>query len=426
MKKLLLFLSMAGILSSLQAQNTSESELKYDFYGFLRGDYYYDSRQSVASSENVFFLYPKDENIDDSGADLNNVPNAGFYTFNMRPGLKVSGLRVFNADVSAQAEADFAGASGISAIVRLRLAFMRMQWKNSNLLIGQDWHPFFQSLVPSLMSLNTGAPFQPFNRSPQIRYTYSLDKLQLSGAALFQYQYNSMGLEGKSNNPQKRAVRPELNAMLSYKDKSIEAGVGINFLRINPFHGINTQEGKNYRIDEMLDSKSLQAHLRYTSGLFQAGGKVTYGQNMSHMTMLGGYAASFTDYEYSINFTNLEQVSSWVNVSYGKTYKASLFGGYTKSLGASEPISDSRGNFYGEGLEIDQMGRLSANISYNVPHFMLGLEYEFTRAYYGDSSYFDLGQNSYVSGQDYTTGLYKTTHSVSNHRVMVVISYLFN
>lgn len=71
----------------------------------------------------------------------------------------------------------------------------------SAVLVGQTWHPLFGDVSPQMLNLSTGAPFQPFNRSPQIRYRYTSGKgLQLTGAVLWQLQYLSAGPNGKARN----------------------------------------------------------------------------------------------------------------------------------------------------------------------------------------------------------------------------------
>ena len=48
-----------------------------------------------------------------------------------------------------------------------------------------------------VFSLATGAPFNPFNRSPQVRYNYAPIKgLSFTAAAIYQFQYGSLGLDG--------------------------------------------------------------------------------------------------------------------------------------------------------------------------------------------------------------------------------------
>lgn len=388
-------------------------KLNFKFSGFVRGDVYFDSRKSITANDNLLFLYPKDEEYDVTGDDLNAQPNSGLYAFNSRPAVEVSGLRVFDADVNAFMEADFAGGSGISAFLRIRQAYLKMNWEKSTLLIGQTWHPFFNTIIPGQISLSTGAPFQPFNRSPQIRYDYKWNGFTFSGVLLSQFQYLSPGPDGKSNNYQKDGLLPELSAMIDYKVGAIQFGVGIDYLTLAPRTRSLVDE-KTYKVDESISSLSYSAYFKYTEGLFNVGAKTTYGQNMAHLTMLGGYGIKSINPETGEQkYTNFNQSSSWLNLSYGSKYKGNLFLGYTKNLGSDDALVEGS-KLYGDGMTVDDLYRVAGTFTYNIPHFTLGLEYEFSLVNYGDEGTYD-----------WSKGKYNDTHNVSNHRVVGTVSYLF-
>ena len=415
-KRNLLLYSLFALIfpSTLIAQ---ENNLNFKFYGFLRVDACYDSRMSVTGNEGLFFFYPMDVKLDAKGEDLNAQPTLGLYTFNARPGFEVSGLRVFDADVSGKAEADFAGfggAYGNSSILRIRLAYMKMQWEKSSLLIGQDWHPFFGPVIPGQISLNTGAPFNPFNRSPQIRYNYALnDKITLSASGLYQFQFNSTGPDGKTMAYQKYALRPEWVASVNYQTPSFIAGAGINYLTLNP-RRVSNWNNSVFKVDESLNSSAFTAYMKYTDNLFSIGAKTVYGSNTTHLSMLGGYGVTSRDSETGEQkYTNFKTSSSWLNVSYGKKYLANLLFGYAANLGTDDPLLENTA-LYGEGLNIKNLSRIATTFSYNVPHFKLGLECEYSRANFGDEHQFNL-----------KTGENTATHTVKNTRVIGIIAYLF-
>ncbi len=394
------------------AQDKQES-LTFKFSGFLRGDFYYDTRQSVAANEALFFLYPLDVEKDAVGEDLNAVPNSGFYTFNTRPILEVSGLKIFDARVSAKVEADFAGFSGASALLRLRQAYMKMQWEKASLIVGQTWHPLFSPVMPEVLSLSVGAPFNPFNRSPQIRYDYKVNNVTFSGAALYQLQYNSTGPNGKTNIYQRNAVIPELFLGATYRLQSWTAGVGIDYLTIAP-RTKSEINGKVYKVDETLSSLSYSAYCGYTHNMLSIGVKSIIGHNLAHNCMFGGYGISSIDpVTGEQQYTNFTHSSSWLNISYGKKYKGNLFAGYTKKLGTEKALVENS-HFYGEGLTMDYLYRLCGAFSYNVRHFSLGLEYECTTAGYGDKG-----------TMNWDNGTYNSTHAVTNHRIVGVACYYF-
>ena len=69
MKRTLIILSLLSLFPGVQsfAQKTG---FKYDFYGFVRNDFFYSSRQSQTSEEGSFYLFPLDNNYDTEGNDL--------------------------------------------------------------------------------------------------------------------------------------------------------------------------------------------------------------------------------------------------------------------------------------------------------------------------------------------------------------------
>lgn len=86
-----------------------------------------------------------------------------------------------------------------------------------------------------------------------------------------------------------------------------------------------------------------------------------------------------------------------------------LFLGYLKNLGANEALV---GKTYGVGLDVDQVFTTNLQLSYNLPHWKLGVEYSPSIAWYGN-----------VDLQD--GGRIHDTHSITNHRVLGVLIYTF-
>ena len=422
MNKVGLLLIFLIILTSSVFAQQEPTKLSYKLYGFVRTDFCYDSRQGASANEGLFYLYPLDIKPDDSDAhkDLNATPSSGFYAFNTRFGLDITGLKVFDADVLARVEADFAGYSNSSTLLRIRRAFMKMQWENSSLLIGQEWHPMFGGVVPSVLSLNTGAPFNPFNRSPQINYSYKFGNVTLIAAALWQFQYTSIGPEGKKPNYQRNSNVPEFSAAIDFKRNGIVFGAMADYLTLQP----RTQfisENKTYKVTEQhLTSFSYGAYVGYSHNLFSVNIKSVLGENMANLSMPGGFGVSKIDpVTGQQEYTNFKHSTSWLNFVYGKKYQGSLFAGYTKNLGSQDKLALTDANnlastvVYGDGMNMNELYRFCGIFSYNVPNFTIGLEYEFTTSVYGEGA------------RNVTDGLFEKTHDVSGHRILGVISYNF-
>lgn len=86
---------------------------------------------------------------------------------------KITGPDFLGAKTSGMMEGEFFGTTdGDINGFRLRHAMMKASWSKADLLLGQYWHPMFVTdCYPGVYNFNTGVPFQPFNRSPQIRLT---------------------------------------------------------------------------------------------------------------------------------------------------------------------------------------------------------------------------------------------------------------
>ena len=110
-------------------------------------------------------------------------------------------------------------------------------------------------------------------------------------------------------------------------------------------------------------------------------------------------------------YTNFKHSASWINIVYGRKYEGSLLAGYTKNLGSQKELISP--DVFGEGLNVDQLYRLSGVFRYNIPNFSIGLEYEFNTAAYGRGD------------RNLSNGLFGKTHNVQGHRVLAVISYIF-
>lgn len=412
MKRILLLFAAIFVLLSVSAQ---VKDFSYKFYGRVRGDVFYNSRHNVESVEGTFYMYPMDVKPDANGEDLNSVPNSGDFIFCTRLGLDITGPQILNAKSSAKIETDFGGFSSATTsnftILRIRHAYLKLDWKHSSLLMGQTWHPLFGDVLPTIINLSTGCPFQPFSRSPQFQYNYKFSKFNLRGAAVFQNQYRSAGPKGaKLLDYSRDAVVPELYVGLDYRNKDFLVGVGADMLTLKP-RTQSTKGDLTYKVSEQNVSASLTAFASYSNEWWKLGAKTIYGQNNVHTTSLGGYGVKAIDpvtNEYQ--YVNFNHSTSWVNVVYGKTLQVGFFGGYTKNLGTNKPLASSS-LVYGMGLDIDQLYSLSFQTSYNFKQFTVGVEYSYTSADYG----------TLVEA----TGKVVNTHAADNHRIAGLFSYNF-
>lgn len=404
-----LFLLWFGMLFLLPSA-AQKKNFTYRFYGFVRGDLFYNSRANMAPVDGNFYLFPLDKNPDADGKDLNAVPNGSFYTFTSRLGVDLTGPMIGKARSSAKVEMDFGGFSASTTMLRLRQAYVALDWDKSNITIGQTWHPLFGSVCPDILNLCTGAPFQPFNRSPLIRYQYKSGPVKLTGAAIWQLQYLSNGPKGMSEDYIKNSCVPELYVGADFTSLSgWLAGVGIHMISLKPRTASEWNE-KIYKVNERMTAFSYEAHLKYAGRNFTFAAKSLLASCLDHTALIGGYGISSVNPENGEQeYTPFRHSTSWVNLTYGKKWKSGLFLGYTKNLGTGKELVSPA--VYGVGLNIDRLVTANVNFSYNLPHWQIGLEYSPATAYYGSLNPVD--------------GKVENTHAVTNHRILGLVMYYF-
>ncbi len=117
-----------------------------------------------------------------AGTDPNG--NFGMTVRQSRFGLRYQGPEVWGAKLSGTVEMDFLGGSAALAngvgmdLPRLRLAYGRMDWKNTAIEAGQDWAIFSPLNPTSLASYSIPAMStsgNPWIRSPQFRFEWHSD-----------------------------------------------------------------------------------------------------------------------------------------------------------------------------------------------------------------------------------------------------------
>lgn len=396
-------------MAAASAQTAKLGPLNFKFYGIIRADLFYNSRANEELVDGLFYLYPKDHSYDADGRDLNASPQGSFYAICTRLGVDIAGVKIGEAVASAKIEGDFRGSGSAFAVLRLRQAFVNLDWGNSAVLVGQTWHPLSGEVMPSVLNLSTGSPFQPFNRSPMIRYRYSSSSgVMATAAAIWQSQYNSAGPDGKSPDYIKNSMIPEFFAGVDYFHHRWTVGAGIDVISLKP-RKTSQVDGLTYKVSERITSVSAEAHVKYKSDIMQISGKTALASNLTHCCTLGGYAVTSIDTRTGeAKYTPFHHSMTWLNFTYGKKWKPGIFLGYLKNLGTGKEIL---GKTYGVGTDVDQVLNLSAQLTYNLPHWTIGLEATPCWAWYGSINN--------------ANGRIENTHSVTNYRIHGVLQFTF-
>lgn len=111
MKKTIVIIASLVLGAALSAQD-KVGQLKP--YGFVRNYYAFDTRESVAGSEDFFFYLPKDVNMS-GDVDLNEQTSMRFAALTSRLGVNLVGFMFEGFNVGGKIETDFySGLSGVT------------------------------------------------------------------------------------------------------------------------------------------------------------------------------------------------------------------------------------------------------------------------------------------------------------------------
>ncbi|MBN1637695.1 MAG: hypothetical protein JW866_01920 [Ignavibacteriales bacterium] len=383
MKKLffpvLSFFISVLIFSQSTPEKTTTDEFGIKLSGFVKTDVIFDTRDVVSIREGHFLLYPSNEDMDINNEDINKKTSLNMLSIQTRLTGNITGPEAFGAKISGMLEGAFFGHSdGDINGFRLRHAYVKLDWTNTSLLIGQFWHPMFITEVfPGVISFNTGVPFQPFSRNPQIRLTQKFDNFYVSLTAASQRDFSSIGPQGTSSIYLRNSSIPILDINLKYKADNFVAGVGGNYKSLMP-RIVTTLD---YKTDKRINSLSAVVFGKYTSEDFTFKLEGIIGENLTDLTMLGGYGIKSVDAATGIEeYTNIQTLSSWSEIIYGKDLKFALFLGLTKNLGSKDVIV---GASYTRGNNIDKVIRVAPRVEYRSGNTQFAGEIEYTSAGYG-------------------------------------------
>lgn len=443
-------LSLCSVNSAAaEPEQKTEPKNHFKLYGFIRNYFIFDSRESVSGTGDLFYYLPKDVSMNEAGTeDLNATSSFRFLALTSRLGVDVSGYSVGNVHFGAKIEGDFyAGLSNSTnanatvyfpsstkisgtAQARMRQAYATVTWKDLPmgedqkasvaLKIGQGWHPMAADF-PHVFSLEVGAPFGPFSRTPLVQMDANLgSNWFVSAAALWQMQYQSNGPIGGSAMYMKYGKTPEAYAALGYKTKNFLVKAGVDVLSIKP-RVFGTFNEKTVKVSDRKTSVLGYAYAQYSYKKFAVKAKTTYGEGGEHMNLMSGYAKIGENSDGSWNYASLRNSSSWLSLIYGKKWQGVLMLGYVKNLGlaeaASGPLAKSDVYFCTNGFSnINQIYRINPQIIYNIGKLNVGLEYQWTSVQYGE----------YNEGKLNEFGLAdKNLHWVGNHRINMMVKYNF-
>lgn len=349
---------------SYSQSGDTEKKIGISWSGYVKTDFMFDTRQTVNSREGHFMIVPAKANFV-GGEDLNDQSNFNILSIQTRLKAFISGPDFFKMKTSGVIEADFFGNSGngfddVNGF-RLRHAFVTVSDEKVEILIGQYWHPMFVTAVfPGVYSFNTGVPFQPFSRNPQLRLT-TKGNIKFIGVLFTERDFQTRGASVS------QAGIPQLHAQLQFGSiKNTLGGFGVNLKSARPALGTDN-----------LTSTAFIGYLRTQLGKTTLKAEAIYGQNMSDIIQISGFGTATNG-----DFVNNNTFSMWTELDgdISESIEWGLFGGYSKNNGFGESMIYSNGLL---GNSVKNAFRVAPRIGWKSGKLIIGLEAEFTKAQYG-------------------------------------------
>lgn len=431
MKKILV---IAALLCSTLAFAQGEKPAHFKLYGFIRNYLTLDTREVTAGTQDLYFYMPKDISLNAEGVDLNSNFNWRYLSLTTRLGLDVSGYHIGSTKISGKVEADFYSLNGTAtsntiAQLRLRQAFIKLGWDcaagfdNISLTLGQAWHPMAVDM-PHMTNLETGAPFNPFSRTPQIMADFKVGSLVITASVMYLNHFLPVGPNGKSVEYYKYGI-PEAYLGLAYINPVITLKAGVDLMNTRPYRTMSKGD-TTVPAHGFMTAISPFLYVQYTTPnkMFQLRAKTILAQSGEQMNLLSGYGVAKLDWEKATyTYTPMRDWASFLSFQWGKKFQVMAMAGYMKQLGTTQQLMDPENAFWTNTAggkdaagqcAVQQAFRVTPTVAWNIGKFTVSLEYNYTRAQFGDK-----GEKR---GE---WGLYEKTHWADNHRFICMTKFTF-
>lgn len=352
------------------------------FVGFIKTDAFYQTRQMVSLREDHITLWPSNKSLDKNGEDLNEVKNFHILSIQTRLGAKIDGPGIFGGKTSGYVETEFLGTTEADInSLRLRHAYVDFIFYNTTIRAGQFWHPIFSTdNFPDVLNFNTGIPFIPFNRSPQIKITQKFDKFSIFAGINTQRDFTIDGPDGYSPKYVRNSIIPEASFGVNYSSPTFVFNAAASAKTFQPYTAFTIGADK-YKNDDKFTTFVATTNFKFKFDKIQFKAQANYFQNAPDFLNIGGYAIKAIDsVNHSYEFTPISSVSGWLELMYKDAWEFGIVGGYLQNLGAADDI---KGAVFGRGLDIEKIIKVFPRIAYNYNKSKIGFETEWSQAYYG-------------------------------------------
>lgn len=371
---------MVAVMTSAMGQSDTTRKFKFDFHGFVNPHYYADSRSVVGGREDMMHFYPKPVGLDAQGIDTNDGWQANMMAITARLGLRVTGPDALGAHTSAYVEGDFTGSTN-EAInnLRLRHAYITLDWHHHRLLMGQYWYPMqIHEVMPFTNPLNMGSPFALYARYNQVRYDARIgDHIEAVAAASWQLDNKSQGqLNGtytSSTAFARHSMIPELTAQLRFRFDKLFFGGAANLITIQPQVPLTTLN------DRLHHSLSYTLFGKLSLGGIDIKAQTLLNNSLYEGCSLGGYVflanGDVEDWHFNTVWLDLSRRNG--------RWRPGIFMGYARNLDYGGHTTDI--HTFGRGHNLEYLWRVQPRLQWRVtPELSCTAEAEYTYAGYND------------------------------------------
>lgn len=313
------------------------------FYGFVRLDAIYDDSRSSAIQTPTFIL-SEDSSLGtgDSEASFNFHPRLTRFGMNFDgPEIGERGVKL-----SGKIEIDFQnGGRESRSIIRMRHAYMNLDWGKTSLLIGQTWDlfsPLYPTVNSDTLMWNAG---NLGDRRPQVRFQAKSNKgLTFAAGVGLTGAIDSQDLDGDGVRDGDDAEIPHVQARLGYAGESFSVGLS----------GHTGREEVRSAVagETSFDTSSVSLDFQGTAGLATVKGEIWTGENLSDFR--GGIGQGIN----TATGQEIESSGGWLELGLELSELYSLYVGYS----IDDPTDD----------DILPGGRIKNDAWYLVNRFRVG------------------------------------------------------
>ncbi len=417
----------------------SYSEVPLSVHGFVNFDHMYDTRQVVASREGHDLLWPKPQQLDPNGHDINDVAQLSMIPLYTLVTVRADGPNLTEGvENYALFEADFRGTNTENAsLFRLRRAYADFDWGQTALRVGKAWHPLYvPGCVPRLVTYDDGEPPDAQVRTPQIRLTHRFSREETMPqheviCAAASHTQGSLMLgpkaDGKSGTREstdfiRRSLVPNLH--LEYRQWWGEHFFGVSGDYVRTIARLQTELG--FKEDESLDSTLISGYAALNFPRWSVRMKWLYTENATAYDLPNGFAVATRDPDTGVQtYENLRAFGYWIDMQMmsDRQLRPGVFAGIHKSLGTKKTVTRDKSDqliLFSQEPNLDTLAKVAARARWVQDPIEIGAEVEVSHAAFA----VPLESNSLMRTFD-NRAQALATRGVTNARITTNLYYYF-